>query len=154
MTALLALLFATTFPSLSRTAWMRPDAFHLTIGMPRAEAIETLRSNGLKTQPAKKEHELVVDYTDDKSLTLQFEDDRLHAIRSELFAIVGQTKDAFAEEKKFLAHAYGAPSRATKSLIVYDDRLPNVIVILNDDPKSESGQKGVAMLVVRYYDPR
>lgn len=154
MIAVLALLFATNFPTFSRTAWMRPDAFHLTIGMPRAEAVETLKSNGFKPQPGKKENELVIDYADDKSLTLQFEHDRLHAIRFELYAIVGQTRDAFAEEEAWLAHEYGKPVKATKSLLIYDDRLPNVLVVLNDDPKSESGKKGIGLLVVRYYDPR
>ena len=154
MIAVAALLFATTFPSFNRTAWMRPDAFHLSIGMTRHAVVETLTSNGFNPQPTKKDHELVVDYADDKSLTLQFEHDRLHAIRFELYVIVGQAHDAFAEEKAHLAHAYGAPSRATKRLLLYDNRLPNVLVVLNDDPKSDSGKKGIGLLVVRYYDPR
>lgn len=154
MIAILALLFATTFPTFNRTAWMRPDAFHLTIGMPRQQVVETLKTNGFAPQPAKKENELSVDYGDDKEVTLLFQHDRLHAIRFELYAIVGQTKDAFTEVKESLAREFGKPRKATKSLLVYDDRLPNVLVILNDDPKSDSGKKGVGLLIVRYYDPR
>jgi hypothetical protein len=29
-----------------------------------------------------------------------------------------------------------------------------VMVVLNADPKSANGQKGLGILVVRYYDPR
>jgi len=36
---------------------------------------------------------------------------------------------------------------------VYDHTLPNVMVVLADDPKSANGQKGLGILVVRYYDP-
>ena len=37
---------------------------------------------------------------------------------------------------------------------MYDDRLPNIIVVLNDDPDNDYGKKGFGYLAVRYYDPR
>jgi hypothetical protein len=153
MIAVAALLLATVFPSNSKTSWMRPESFHLSIGMPRAAAVKELESHGWKVKRGDDEVHSVVDYADDKSFTLHFSRGRLHSIRFELFAIVGQTRDAFEEEKSFLQESLGKPRVSSKSLIVYDDRLPNVMVVLNDDPKSASGQKGIGMLVVRYYDP-
>lgn len=153
MIALLAFLFATAFPSNSRTAWMRPESFHLAIGMGRAEAMTELESHGWKLKRGDDDAHYVLDYADDKSLTLHFSRDRLHSVRFELFAFVGQAREAFKEERTYLREAFGAPRKASKSLVVYDNRLPNVMAVLTDDPHSESGQKGVGMLVVRYYDP-
>lgn len=147
------LLLATSFPSNSKTSWMRPDAFHLAIGMSRAAAVKELESRGWALKRGDDAEHWVVDYADDKSMTLYFNRERLHSVRFELFAIVGQAKDAFAEETSFLRESLGRPRVASKSLVVYDNRLPNVMVVLTDDPKSQSGQKGVGMLVVRYYDP-
>jgi hypothetical protein len=151
MIALVVFLLA--FPSNSRTSWMRPESFHLTIGMSRAAAVKELEASGWKLKRGDDDEHWVVDYTEDKSLTLHFNRERLHSVRFELFAIVGQARDAFAEEKSFLMDALGKPRVATKSVLVYDNRLPNVMVVLNDDQKSELGQKGVGLLVVRYYDP-
>ena len=153
MIALLTLLLATSFPSNSKTSWMRPESFHLTIGMSRDDAVKALESNGWKLRRGADDEHYVVDYADDKALTLHFNRERLHSVRFELFVFVGQARDAFAEERSFLHEALGKPRVASKSLVVYDNRLPNVMVVLNDDPKSESGQKGIGMLVVRYYDP-
>lgn len=155
MIAVAALLLATAFPSSSRTSWMRPESFHLVIGMKREAAMTALHEFGWKPHKEKETGDLTVDYADDKSFTMHFERDRLHAIRFELFTIVGQARDAFDEEKSALREAFGAPKKVTpKTVVLYDDRLPNVMVVLNDDPKSEMGQKGVGMLIVRYYDPR
>ena len=153
MIAVLALFFATAFPSNSKVSWMRPESFHLTIGMNRAAAVKALESNGWKLKHGADDEHFVVDYADDKSLTLHFNRERLHSVRFELFVFVGQARDAFAEEKSFLHEALRKPRKASKSLLVYDNHLPNVMVVLNDDPKSDSGRKGVGMLVVRYYDP-
>ena len=153
MIAAVALLLATAFPSTSRTSWMRPESFHLTIGMNRAEAAKALESGGWTLKRGADDEHFVVDYADDKSLTLHFNRERLHSVRFELFVFVGQGRYAFAEEKTFLREALGKPRKASKSLLVYDNRLPNVMVVVNDDPRSDSGQKGVGMLVVRYYDP-
>ena len=73
---------------------------------------------------------------------------------SELVAIGGLARLADCHDNVALLYeALGKPRKASKSLLVYDNRLPNVMVVVNDDPKSDSGQKGVGMLVVRYYDP-
>jgi hypothetical protein len=153
--AFFALLLATSFPSANKTSWMRPDAFHLVIGMTRADTVNTLESHGWKPKKGDDANHLVVIYTEDKSLTLQFKRDRLRSIRFELFTILHEAAPAFDEEKSYLLEVRGAPKKMrTKSVLLYDDRLPNVMVVLANDPKSEHAQRGLGFLVVRYYDPR
>lgn len=152
MPLLLALLLATAFPSNSRTAWMRPEAFQLVIGMPRAEAMEKLEKWAPK--PGKDAGELVIDYADDKALTLQFKKDRLTSVRFELFVFLPEIRLAFDEEKARLAEALGKPRKATKSILIYDNALPNVMVVAADDPKSNQAKSGIGVLAIRYYDPR
>lgn len=155
MIAALALFLATAFPSSDKTAWMRPESFHLVVGMPRAEAMRTLESNGWKPKKAGVPNQLTVDYGDDKTVTLAFENDRLKSIRFELFVILHDAKSAFEEEAAYLKAKYGAPKKLkSRSVLLYDNVLPNIMAVLSNDPKSEQGQQGVGLVVVRYYDPR
>ena len=142
---LLALLLAIAAPT---TDWMRLESFHLTIGMPRAEALDALRAWNPKQ--GKDPDELVVDYASDKALTLEFKKDRLTAVRFELFVLLPKARKAFDEKRAVL----GEPRKATRSVLIYDNALPNVIVVVNDDPKTVQGRKGLGVLAVRYYDPR
>lgn len=144
---------ASIVPS-NKTSWMRPDLFHLVIGMPRAEVVKTLNENGWKAKPGDDKNHLVIDYADDKSLTLQFRKERLNAVSFELFALVPEAQSAFAEQKNVLKDRLGEPRKTLPSIVLYDNLLPNVMVILSADPKSEHGRRGLGMLVVRYYDPR
>jgi len=152
MQTLFALLLLTAFPSTSRTSWMRPESFHLIIGMPRAEAVQSLSKWNPKA--GKKDNELVVDYSDDKSMTLEFNKDRLTSVRFELFVFLPEIRRAFDEQKKHLAEAFGTPRRSTKSILIYDNTLPNVMVVVSDDRQSQHGKQGIGVLAVRYYDPR
>lgn len=138
----------------NRTSWMRPDSFHLVVGMKRAEAVKTLAEGGWKVKPGDDRNHVFFDYADDKSVTLQFNRGRLHAVNFELFALVPDSQSAFAEQKTMLLERYGKPRKTAPSIVLYDDRLPNVMVVLSADPKSEHGRRGLGMLVVRYYDPR
>jgi hypothetical protein len=150
MTALLALLLTVTAPA--RTDWMRLESFHLTIGMSRAEAVEAVRSWNPK--PGKDANEVVIDYSGEKSLTLEFRKDRLQSARFELFVFLPEVRQVFDERREALRTELGEPRKATKSIVIYDHKLPNVMMVLVDDPKSENGKKGLGVLAVRYYDPR
>ncbi|HEX9500701.1 MAG TPA: hypothetical protein VGA10_03525 [Thermoanaerobaculia bacterium] len=155
MIALAALLLVTTFPSTSKTSWMRPESFHLTIGMDRDTTVKTLADRGWNVKEGDQEDQLVIDYGDDKAVTLQFQRDRLRSIRFELFLFLPEAKTAFDEERTFLRQSLGAPKKLkSKSVLLYDSILPNVMVVLNAGPKTENGKRGVGILVVRYYDPR
>jgi len=148
-------MFATAFPSTNKTSWMRPESFHLVIGMPRQEAMHALQSNGWKAKSGDDAKQLIVDYTDDKTITLAFEHGRLHSIRFELFLILHDAKSAWTEETTYLRATFGEPKKLkSKSIVLYDNALPNIMAVLSNDPKSAQGQKGVGMVVVRYYDPR
>ncbi len=149
MIAVVALLFAAAFPSASRTSWMRPESFHLVVGMSRAEALKAVAIY----KPKEQNDEASFDYNDSEGVTLQFHRDRLHAIRFEYFAFLDDARAAFEEERAWLQTTFGKPRKTTPALVIYDDRLPNVIAVLSADPKSEQGKKGIGMLVVRYYDP-
>ena len=140
MPILLALLLATAFPSTSRTSWMRPDSFHLTIGMSRADAMTALEKWAPK--PGKDANEMVVDYSDDKALTLLFRKDRLISVRFELFVFLPEIRAAFDEERAYLAESLGKPRKATKSILIYDNALPNIMVVASDRPKSQHGKQG------------
>jgi hypothetical protein len=154
MLVVLALLFANPFPSAAKTAWMRPESFHLVIGLSRAETLKRLGEGGWKTKPGKNARELVVDYTDADSFTLQFRKDRLKAVRFEHFAFLQDARAAFYEETAYLHEAFGTPKKMkVKTIVVYDRILPNVMVVLSADPNSENGKKGLGLLVVRYFDP-
>src|SRR5436309_3545636 len=133
---------------------MRPESFHLIIGMPRADALRTLQSDGWKAKEGADAKHVEVDYDADKSFTLAFERGRLASVRFELYVILHDARSAFAEETAYLRSAFGEPKKKSKSVVVYDNKLPNVMAVLSNDPKSQQGQKGVGMVVVRYYDPR
>src|SRR5512142_2247810 len=109
MLTVLALVLATAFPSTSKTSWMRPESFHLTIGMTRAEAVDALQKGGWQPQKGDDAQHMVVDYTPTQSLTLEFRNDRLRSIRFELYSVVNEIGGAFEEEKAFLRKTFGEP---------------------------------------------
>lgn len=133
---------------------MAPQSFRLTIGMARSDAEKTLRDAGWNPKPGRDHNQIVVDYTEEKSLTLEFGRDRLRSVRFELFALIPDIRAAFAEQRTMLKKEHGAPKKLkSPSLVVYDNRLPNIMVVLSDDPRSEYGKRGFGFLAVRYYDP-
>ena len=145
------LLASTTFPTNSATSWMRPESFHLRIGMGRGEAVRALEK--WQPKPGKHIDEIVVDYTGEKALTLEFKGNRLHSVRFELFAFLPEVRKAFDEEKQRLKATLGEPRKSTKAILIYDRLVPNVMVVLSDDAKSQQGKQGFGMLAVRYFDP-
>jgi len=145
----LALFLATAFPSSSRTAWMRPESFRLTIGMSREDAVKTLKDDGWKPEKGDRDNQLIVDYAGNKSLTLEFQRERLTSIRFELFVMMPEVGGAFDEEKTFLRNKHGEPKAIkSKSMLIYDSTLPNIMVVQTKDQT-----KGLGVLAVRYYDP-
>ncbi|HKO56732.1 MAG TPA: hypothetical protein VJ276_12730 [Thermoanaerobaculia bacterium] len=150
MLAAIVLFLATAMPSANRTAWMHPSSFHLGIGMPRAEVVKVLADGGWQGKQGRDANELIVDYTATKALTLQFRKERLHSIRFELFGMLPEVQRAFDEQRAVLAKRLGPPKPTrSKSTIIYDGMLPNVMVVL-----AENQQQGLPMLAVRYFDPR
>jgi hypothetical protein len=131
---------------------MRPDSFHLTVGMPREEALQALEAWNPK--PGVVDDEIVVDYSDERALTLSFRNDRLHSLRFELFLFLPEVRSAFEEMRTYLEKTFGEPRAATGAVLVYDQTLPNIMVVVGDDPASAQGKQGIGVLAIRYYDPR
>ena len=151
----LILALATAFPSASKTAWMRPESFHLVINMPRDDAEKALRDGGWKTKKGADRDHLIVDYDTTRSLLLEFKEDRLKSVRFDLFDFIPDARKAFEEEQTYLRHSFGEPRKVlAKTVVIYDDRLPNVMVVLSDKPTTENGKSGLGFVTVRYYDPR
>lgn len=149
MLLIVALLLSTAFPSSSRTAWMRPESFRLTMGMQRAEAVKRLKEDGWKPEKGDNANQLIVDYAGNKSLTLEFQKERLTSIRFELFVMIPEVGGAFEEEKTFLKNTFGEPKPVkSKSMVIYDSTLPNIMVVQTKDDT-----KGLGVLAVRYYNP-
>ncbi|MBV9497225.1 MAG: hypothetical protein JOZ54_23520 [Acidobacteria bacterium] len=146
----IVLLVATALPAATRTGWMTPESFHLTVGMPRAAVMKTLSDNAWQAKKGRDEDELLIDYTSTKALTLQFRQNRLTSIRFELFGMLPEVHQAFDEQKTALAQLLGAP-RVMKpyATIIYDAKTPNVFVVM-----TENKERGLPMLAVRYFDPR
>lgn len=151
MPLLLALLLTAAQP-VPRTDWMSPSAYHLTIGMKRAAAVEALHA--WTPKPGSSGDEVVVDFSGERALTLRFRKDRLISARFELFAMLPDARRAFDELRARLLADRGKPRRSTKSVLVYDNALPNLLVAIADDPKSEQGRRGLGVVAVRYFDPR
>ena len=147
MPLLIAILFAVA-PSVSQTSWMRPDAFHVTIGMPKAQAIKVLGENGVKLRDGDHAGQMIADITQTKSITVEFSKERLQSIRFELFTMIDALGAAFDEEKKFLRESLGAPKANTSKLVIYDASLPNVMAVITTDTK-----QGLGTLAVRYFSP-
>jgi hypothetical protein len=151
MAFFLALLLG-AFPSNSMTSWMRLESFHLAIGMTRDEVVKEIAVWNPKY--GRDKNEIVIDYSGDKALTLEMKNDRLRSVRFELFAFLPQIRKAFDEQKTYLVESRGKPRKSSSAVLVYDNVLPNVMVVVTDDPRSEQGKKGLGALAVRYYDPR
>ncbi|HUP47568.1 MAG TPA: hypothetical protein VNA04_02135 [Thermoanaerobaculia bacterium] len=151
----LTLVLATAFPSSSKTSWMSPQAFRLSIGMSRAEAVGVLVDSGWRVKPGRNQDQVVVDYGDEKAMTLEFRRNRLHSARFELFAALPEIRAAFEEQKALLQKEHGQPKKSLRSrtVVLYDDRLPNIMMVLSDDPQSDYGKKGIGFLAVRYFNP-
>ena len=148
MPLLLALLFAVA-PSVSQTSWMRPDAFHLTIGMAKADAVKALKDGGVALRDGDHAGQMIADITPTKSLTIEFAKDRLQSVRFELFVMSDLISSAFEEEKRSLRETLGAPKAiSSKSMVIYDHTLPNVMAVMTIDTK-----QGLGTLAVRYFDP-
>jgi hypothetical protein len=145
-------LFLAAFPSTSMTSWMRLESFHLTIGMTRDEMVKAIAPWNPKY--GRDKNEIVIDYSEDKALTLELKNDRLRSVRFELFAFLPQIRKAYDEEKAYLRDSRGAPRKTTNAVLIYDNALPNLMVVVTDNPKSEHGKKGLGVMAVRYYDPR
>ena len=145
----------TTFPTAAETAWMDPEAFHLNLGMPKRQVMARLKNDGLSTTAGKEPNHLIVQYEDGKTITLAFEKDKLDSARFEYVGFIPSVKKAFAEQEKLLARKRGQPSRrvARPVLLTWDEKSPNISLVVSTAPNTSFGRQGLGFLVVRYFTP-
>jgi hypothetical protein len=144
-----------TFPSSTRTAWMSPDAFHLSIGMSEKETRSVVEQNHWKIDPGKEKNHLIVAYDEGKSLTLAFDAGVLTSARFEYIGFLPEVQAAFEEQRAYLREKLGAPKviKARAGIVMYDRTTPNVMAVMSADHRTQIGKQGIGFLVVRYFRP-
>lgn len=145
----------TSFPTAVETAWMDPEAFHLNMGMTRSQVLARLKNDGLATSAGKEPNHLIVEYEDGKTITLVFEKDRLDSARFEYVGFIPSVRKAFREQEQRLASKRGRPSRriARPTLITWEDKAPNISLVVSTARDTSFGKQGLGFLVVRYFTP-
>jgi hypothetical protein len=153
---LVALLLALVdaFPSPTKTAWMSPESFHVSVGMQKKKVVAQLTGAGWKPHKGKAPNHLLIDVEQTKTVTLEFQRDRLHSIRFELFDFLPDVTAAFKEASEALVKRYGPPKPGmkSKSIVIYEKTRPNIIVVLSTDPKTTAGKQGLGFMTVRYFE--
>ena len=150
---LLILILPQSFPSSELTAWMRPDAFRIAIGMDQGEAEARLDGSGWKIREGNEPGHLILDYDENRSLTLVIQDGVVESARFELVDFIPKLQKAFDEQRTTLAERFGEPDQSGGGLLIYDQVSPNVYVVLSTRPDSSFGRQGIGFLAVRYFDP-
>jgi len=141
-------------PSAQKTSWMTPESFHLSLGMKRSAVVKRLQNDGWKLEKGKIESHLVIPYENGKTVTLGFEKDRLRSIRFELVDFLPAVKAGFREQKQTLNQKRGSPGPASNdTVLIYEEKKPNVHVVVVADTRTAFGKQGVGFLVVRYFEP-
>jgi hypothetical protein len=153
MSAFLILAVLNAFSAPTKTSWMSPEAFHLAVGMQRSKAVAVLEGGGWKPRAGKAPNHLIVEYGEQRSITLEFERDYLRSIRFELFDFIPAVRSAFAEEKAELRGRYGPARSKAVSILLYERRRPNIMVVMSTDVRTTAGQQGLGFLTVRYFEP-
>ena len=154
MIHLALLLLLGTGPSAQKTSWMTPESFHNSLRMKRTAVLKQLKKDGWKWEKGKVESHLVIPYQNGKTVTLGFEKDRLRSIRFELVDFFPAVKAGFREQKQTLNQKRGSPAPASNdTVLIYEDRKPNVHVVVVADTRTDFGKQGVGFLVVRYFEP-
>jgi hypothetical protein len=154
MFATIALLVLFSIPSNSRTAWMTPDAFHLAMGMKKANVVKRLKSDGWRPEGGKN-GDLIIKYDDRRTVTMGFAGERLASLRFELVDFLPEVKLAAAERESFLSTKYGRGRKmpGETTVLAYDSVLPNIHLVVSTDRTSSFGIQGLGFVVVRYFVP-
>jgi len=153
MKAILALILLATTTASPKTSWMTPDAFRLSVGMPRSSALRELGRSGWSWKKGKVVDEVFVTYEEGKTVTLKFGRGRLRSIRFELVGFIPQIRAAFSERTNVLDQKLGTPRRISSSILSYERRSPNVMLVSSTESTSSYGKQGLGYLVVRYFEP-
>lgn len=144
------------FPSASNSAWMSPQSFGFEIGMPRPEIEAKIASAGWKSLPGKYPRQLIVQYSDTKTVMLLFVGDELQSARFELVDFIPNVSAAYEERvgaiEKELCYE-GVKQKGDREVLLFNRRSPNVMVVLSTVPNDDFGRQGLGFLAIRWFDP-
>ena len=143
-------------PSASNSAWMSPRSFGFEIGMPRPEIEAKIARAGWKSLPGKYPRQLIVQYSDTKTVMLLFVDDKLQSARFELVDFIPTVRAAYDERvgaiEKELSYE-GAKQKGDREVLLFNRESPNVMVVLSTVPNDDFGRQGLGFLAIRWFDP-
>lgn len=154
----LALQIATqaAFPAASSSAWMSPQSFGFEIGMPRPEIEAKISSAGLKSVPGKYPRQLIVQYSDTRTVMLLFVDGKLQSARFELVDFIPNVRAAYEERVAAIENDLcyeGAKQKGDREVLLFNRESPNVMVVLSTVPNDDFGRQGLGFLAIRWFDP-
>jgi hypothetical protein len=152
----LQLLAQQAFPSASNSSWMSLDAFGWCIGMPRAEVEASIARSEWKSSPGKYSRQLIVRYSDTKTVNLQFVDDKLQSVRFELVDFIPAVRSAYDERVAVIekqAGYEGAKQKGDRAVLLFNRENPNAMVVLSTVANDDFGRQGLGFLAIRWFDP-
>jgi hypothetical protein len=115
---------------------------------------KTIEESGWDSTPGKYPRQLVIRYSENKTLTLGFVDDRLQSLRFEFVDFIPIVKTAHAERLETLKASLDEAGREVgEGILLFDKQLPNVMMVISTRPDDSFGRQGLGFLSVRYYDP-
>jgi hypothetical protein len=143
-------------PAETNSSWMSPESLGLCIDMPRADVEATIMRAGLKSAPGRYPRQLIVQYSDTKTIMLQFVDERLQSARFELVDFIPAVRTAFEERVTAIEEDLGyegARQKGDRAVLLYNRESPNVMVVLSTVPNDDFGRQGLGFLAIRWFDP-
>lgn len=144
------------FPGASNSAWMSPQSFGFEIGMSRPEIEAKISSAGWKSVPGKYPRQLIVQYSDTKTVMLLFVDDKLQSARFELVDFIPNVRSAYEERVAAIEKEVcyeGAKQKGDREVLLFNRESPNVMVVLSTVPNDDFGRQGLGFLAIRWFDP-
>ncbi|HVR43798.1 MAG TPA: hypothetical protein VMS56_10185 [Thermoanaerobaculia bacterium] len=137
------------------TAWMEPARLGVEIGMTCTETLAELERRGRTAVPGKEKGHFLVTLSENRSVTLAFEKDRLQSMRFELSDFIPVVRVALAEVETRLQQRHGDPTRKIERppALVYDGVEPRIYVVASVEHQGAFGRQGLGFLVVRYFAP-
>ncbi|MCM2314870.1 MAG: hypothetical protein NDJ92_06945 [Thermoanaerobaculia bacterium] len=143
-------------PSASSYAWMSPQSFGFEIGMPRPEIEAKIARAGWKSLPGKYPRQLVVHYSDTKTVMLLFVDDKLQSARFELVDFIPIVRAAYEERVVAIEQELcyeGVKQKGDREVLLFSRESPNVMVVLSTLSNDDFGRQGLGFLAIRWFDP-
>ena len=133
---------------------MEPAAFRIRIGMSEHEVRQRFSAASIDLVEGEETGELTAEYEDGKTVTLQFERDRLVSARFELIDFLTVIETHWQELSARLQKRLGPPTLAPDGLhvLIWQEQNPQVMAALSRRRDDGFGKQGLGFAVVRYFE--